>query len=276
MKSIWGIGFGAILVLSFSAGAQVQQHPTPTAATPAPAPKARVVPAHAAPRVSAVRVIARPVRSTVFTPNGTVVSTANDTLIDGLSLTQLLNGVPGLGFDYAHLAAINRNLAVMALIDPITQARLALAERILADESRVPSFFPIGGGGYYDPGYYAPPPPDPGPEPEAEAAAAPAPPQQPIIIIQQPSGPQNSAGYAAPQEPSAEEAPAANGPDNSEFILVRRDGTQIVAGAFVRHDKQIVYITPEGARRTMQFSDLDEDATILINQERGTSLQLPL
>jgi hypothetical protein len=276
MQSIRGIGFGAILVLSFSAGAQTQ-HVTPVAAVSASAPATtHAVSAHAAPRVAAVRVIARPVRSTVFTPNGIVVSTANDTFIDGLSLSQLLNGVPGLGFDYAHLAAINRNLAVMALIDPITQARLALAERILADESRVPSFFAIGGGGYYDPGYYAPPAPDPGPEPEAEATAAPAPQQQPIIIIQQPSGPQNSAGYAAPQEPSAEEAPAANGPDNSEFILVRRDGTQIVAGAFVRHDKQIVYVTPEGARRTMQFSDLDEDATILINQERGTSLQLPL
>src|SRR5713101_7824426 len=35
--------------------------------------------------------------------------------------------VPGLGFDFAHLAAINSGVGVRALIDPVTQHELALA-----------------------------------------------------------------------------------------------------------------------------------------------------
>src|SRR5713226_10218966 len=62
-----------------------------------------------------------------------------------ISVQQLLNPVPGLGFDFAHLAAINRNLDVRALIDPVTQQRLALSERILRETgatSFAPIFFP--------------------------------------------------------------------------------------------------------------------------------------
>jgi hypothetical protein len=39
---------------------------------------------------------------------------------------------------------------------------------------------------------------------------------------------------------------------------------------------QIVYITADGSRRTIAAADLDSDATVRINEERGTPLQLPL
>ena len=47
------------------------------------------------------------------------------------NLSQLLNPVPGLGFDYSNLAALNHDLGVRAIIDPITQQELALSERLL-------------------------------------------------------------------------------------------------------------------------------------------------
>ncbi len=36
----------------------------------------------------------------------------------------------------------------------------------------------------------------------------------------------------------------------------------------------IVYITADGTRRTIAVTDLDSDATVRVNQERGTTLQL--
>jgi hypothetical protein len=58
------------------------------------------------------------------TPNVVVVPADS-----GITLQDLTGQVPGLGFDYEHLAAISGNLAEKALIDPVTMEELALAER---------------------------------------------------------------------------------------------------------------------------------------------------
>lgn len=73
----------------------------------------------------------------------------------------------------------------------------------------------------------------------------------------------------APQE-------AAPLPDVGSFALVLRDGTQVDALAFTRAQDKIIYITPEGGRRTVAASDIDSDSTARVNEERGTPLQLPL
>jgi hypothetical protein len=39
---------------------------------------------------------------------------------------------------------------------------------------------------------------------------------------------------------------------------------------------RIVYITRDGNRKSVLLSELDEDATVRLNQERGTPLQMPL
>jgi hypothetical protein len=39
---------------------------------------------------------------------------------------------------------------------------------------------------------------------------------------------------------------------------------------------RIIYISNEGGRRTIALSDLDKSATVRVNEERGTPLQLPL
>jgi hypothetical protein len=190
------------------------------------------------------------------------LGTSNVAVLNGDSLTlqQLLNPVPGLGFDYEHLAAINSNLGVRALIDPVTQLRLAQAERLLRES---PGVTPVFLGGYGDYGDYGSQPID------AQQ------PQPQIIVLQQPA-PQPAPEVEAPApEPVAGPAPEPR-PDADQFILVLRDGSRITAVAFSRQDSRIVYITPEGKRRSLAISGLDAAATIRVNEERGTSLQLPI
>jgi hypothetical protein len=196
------------------------------------------------------------------TSNTRGTTTSNDIVLNGdsgLTLQDLLNPVPGLGFDYPHLAAINNNLSVQALIDPLTQMRLAQAERLLRDTRGVtPVFF----GGYADSG-----------QQPIEIQQ----PQPQIIVIQQPQPqPAPESGPAPAAEPVAAPAPAESRPGADQFILVLRDGSQVTAVAFSRQDSRIVYITPEGSRRSLAISGLDTAATIRINEERGTSLQLPI
>jgi hypothetical protein len=177
-----------------------------------------------------------------------------------LSVQDLLNPVPGLGFDFAHLAAINHDLGLKAFIDPATQARLAVAERLLRESPRIsPGFFFLDGGGSF-------------------VLPAPTEQQPPIIIVQQPS-PAVAAPVPQPAvAPQSEEALSTSTPlpDEGEFTLVLINGTRIQAVAFTRVHDKIVYITTEGTRRTIAVKDLDSEATLRVNQERGTPLQFPL
>jgi hypothetical protein len=61
-----------------------------------------------------------------------------------------------------------------------------------------------------------------------------------------------------------------------QFTLVLQSGKQIDAVAFTRTSDRIVYITADGNRRTIAASDLNSEATVRVNQERGTPLELPL
>jgi hypothetical protein len=96
---------------------------------------------------------------------------------------------------------------------------------------------------------------------------------QPAIAAQD----QFQAGDAlATEESIAEPAQAAPVQDEGEFTLVLRDGSRISALAFTHSSDKIIYISPDGGRRTFANADLDADATVRVNQERGTPLQLPL
>jgi hypothetical protein len=169
------------------------------------------------------------------------------------NLGQLLNPVPGLGFDYSNLAAINHDLGVRAIIDPITQQELALSERLLQLTPRTPissSFFAS----------------------EPVVMLEQQPPQ--VILVQQPQLPVEQPTDEAPpsDEPAAVEQPPL--PDVGQFVLVQHDGTQIQAVAFTRQDDRIVYITTDGRRKSIAIDDLDMAATRRLNDERGTPLQL--
>ena len=79
------------------------------------------------------------------------------------------------------------------------------------------------------------------------------------------------------QQPVPSAAPdvtEASVPDIGDFILVRRDGRLVFASLFSVVGTQVRYITPEGTRRTLALADLDSDATRQMNEARGTTVQL--
>jgi len=125
-------------------------------------------------------------------------------------------------------------------------------------------FYLLSPGGYYT---------APADDSAAPAADDPQQTDQPVIAAQD----QSQAGDAlATEEPAAEPMQDASVQDEGEFTLVLRDGSRISALAFTHSSDRIIYISPDGGRRTFANADLDADATVRVNQERGTSLQLPL
>jgi hypothetical protein len=170
-------------------------------------------------------------------------------------LGQLLNNVPGLGFNYEFLDAMNQNLGERAFIDPVTQQDLAVAERLSQfGGNGFAGFFPFFGSGYYA-----------GPAEEEQ--------QQPPVIIEQQPAPPAEEQEASSVAPAEEPAPL---PDIGEFVLVLHNGDKIKAVAFTRQNDQIVYITKDGVRNSFPAVDLDAAATQQINQQRGTPLRLSL
>ena len=188
---------------------------------------------------------------------------------NGLSIQQLLNPTPSFGFNYQYLNAVDQDLAEKAAIDPATQLELREAGRF--------GCATLGGGGYvlWGGGYGYPTPEEV--EEQPEESSQPAQPQ--VIVVQVPATTAAATGMSAGSSTgsSAQSANEASGPaepDEVQFVLVMRDGTQLQTAAFTRSANSIIYITPEGARRSIQISDLDTDATIRANNERGTQLQL--
>jgi hypothetical protein len=216
------------------------------------------------------RFVPRPVGSLPHRANHAAPNAFNETGFagSGLTLQQLLDPVPPPGFDYQYLSAIDSDLAVKAFIDPVTQLRVAAAERALRATGGFAgsSFYLLDGGGYYLPE-------------ESEQVDQSQPPQpqlsqQPQIIVLQQAPPTQPAAQPAPEAEAA--PPAAPVPDAGQFILVLRNGTRIQAVAFTNSNGNIVYITADGSRRTIALADLDSATTVRVNEERGTPLQLPL
>jgi hypothetical protein len=201
----------------------------------------------AAPSTSGARASRQPTVIQVA-PNGRVISNpssfANSFNDDGI-------GVPGLGFDYVHLAAISGNFRNNG-------------NGFGQDSHRRGNFItPIFFGGF--PYYSDSPDYQPGPQP----------PQ--IIVIQQPA-PAVTAHQEAPAAQVAYNVPApapapAPVPEVGELILVRRDGRVLFASVFSVIGNQVQYVTPEGIRHTLPLTELDTVATQEMNEARGTTLQ---
>ena len=166
----------------------------------------------------------------------------------------VVNGVPGLGFDYPHLAAISRGF----------QNQFGFANNGFLNNS---GFIPFFGGLPYS----YPPYDEEGPDNYAETG------QQPQFMMPSPQQP-----MALPPAETAPSAPAATPqipppppPELGQLILVRRDGQVLLAVAFTARNGQLTYITNEGARRSFPISELDKDATRQMNDASGTSVSLP-
>ncbi len=242
------------LLACFAAGAQMRGGGSSGVSIPARAAPARVTSmvrqsgVSAAPSTSGARASRQPTVIQVA-PNGRVNSRTNSfansfNFDDGV-------GVPGLGFDYVHLAAISGNFrnngqgfghGTHRQRDFIT-----------------PIFF--GGFPYYSD--------------FSDYQQEQQPPQ--IIVIQQPA-PAVTAQLEAPPTQGAYDAPTpapapAPVPEVGELILVRRDGRVLFASVFSVTGTQLQYVTPEGIRHTLPLTELDTVATQDMNEARGTTLQ---
>ncbi len=251
MKTSRAFGLTAAVLLALPTLAHAQRS-TGVASAPAVHGAPANVPARTAGNTRSSATHARTAASAL----GSVGALDSTNFGGALTVQQLLDPFPGFGFNFEHLSAIDRDIAIKALIDPVTQERLRLALRLSKLGGFAPAGYLLDGGGYYAV------PMDNEQQPQA---------QQPVIIVQQ--APQQPAPQEmAAAEPSPEVPPI---PDEGEFTLVTRQGVKIDALAFTVMDDKIVYITPAGGRRSMALTDLDANATIHLNQERGTPIQLP-
>lgn len=162
-----------------------------------------------------------------------------------------IRGVPGMGFDYQHLAAIEH-----PFLNRFGRGRTLFPyypyfAPLFYDTLPLDDYDSYDGQYPYDsqtPGDYT---------------------QQPQFITQQPP-PQAS----VPLE-SISQTPAPPPPELGELILVRRDGQILLAVAFTVRNGQLTYVTKEGARRSFPVSELDKDATREMNDANGTAVSLP-
>ena len=158
-----------------------------------------------------------------------------------------ISGVPGLGFDFPHLAAVSRGLP---------------QRFVFTDHGSFPFFAPI----FFDPlPLYYP----------SEAGISEAG-QQPIFVMTAPPQPQPATPPAepAPRESTTPQAPAPP-PELGQLILVRGDGQVLLGVAFTVRSGQLTYITNEGIRHSFPVSELDKDATRQMNDANGTSVSIP-
>src|SRR6267378_3847148 len=240
------------LLACFAAGAQMRGGGASGVSIPVRAAPARVTSmvrqsgVSAGPSTYGARASRQPTVIQVA-PNGRVNSRTN-------SFANTFNsddgiGVPGLGFDYVHLAAISGNFrnngqgfghGTHRQRDFIT-----------------PIFF--GGFPYYSD--------------FSDYQQEQQPPQ--IIVIQQPA-PAVTTQQEAPPAQGAYDAPTpapAPVPEVGDLVLVRRDGRVLFASVFSVTGTQLQYVTPEGIRHTLPLTELDTVATQEMNEARGTTLQ---
>jgi hypothetical protein len=157
-----------------------------------------------------------------------------------------INGVPGLGFDFPHLAAVSRGFPQQFAV---------------LNNGFSPFFTPI----FFDPFAFS----EAGVIPDEEQ-------RQPIFLVPQPQQqPATPPAEAAPQQSAAPQAPPSPPPELGQLILVRGDGQVLLAVAFTVRNGQLTYITSEGTRRSFPVSELDKDATRQMNDANGTSVSLP-
>jgi hypothetical protein len=229
-------------------------------------PPGRVVFLHPVSRTSRLpitpviqRVMSGSSSSSASTSQNSAASASNFIVLNGAStnLDQLLNPSPSFGFSFEHLNAVNPDLDIKALIDPITEDRLAIAERLLGETPVAPISFP-----FFD-------------TPSVVMLEE----QPPVIVLQQPQpvAPVTETAPSVEAEPAGSSQPTEAPPprDVGTFTLVLKDGRHLGAVAFTRQKDRIVYITSDGIRRSFPIADLDRDATEQLNEDRGISLQLP-
>jgi hypothetical protein len=154
---------------------------------------------------------------------------------------------------------VQGDLSVRALIDPVTQHRLALARELQRDAGR------------RRPGFGFPP------ILNSVQVVIIQQPQPPVILLQQeqPAELRRVAEPVAAPVPAAILEPPPPPRELGELVLVRNDGRILFAVAVSFGSEHAVYISQQGLRRTVALAEIDLDATLRFNEERGSRLSLP-
>ena len=162
--------------------------------------------------------------------------------------------VPGLGFDYSHVAAVH------------PQGTHGPGHDRGRHGQFVGAYFPFYGGGYYMPLF-----PDDVDEEQAPAADA-----QPVDDGEAEA--EQTTANERPVMPSQDYVPTPRPlppQDSDEYVFVRRDGTLFFATAFAWENGTLRYITREGLRHTLTLDKLDLGATQQFNEQRGLNFRMP-
>jgi len=254
MKMQGRFGLAAAVLLVIPTLALAQQHATGGSFRASPSASAST---SAAPAVHS---------SAIQTHAG--IRTSGARLVTATSPTGMIAG--------ARAAGIDHNLSIKPLIDPATQVRLAERHR-RREPKTFNGFILLDGGG----AYVLPVDTGAGLNAEADAQVA----QDEVQDQGELPGAQQEREQVQ-QELQLQEELEANAhlaeeqskslPDEGEFTLILRSGQEIEAVAFTRVEDRIVYITVGGGRRSVPVRDVDVDATMQLNQERGTPLQISL
>ena len=180
---------------------------------------------------------------------------------DGFNGTDFSN-VPGLGFDYPHLAAISGNRRFHGRgfdrrgFDggfPFGFSGFLLSPPVIIDEGAATD------------SQVAPP--------DSQVAQEDATDDAPIA---EQDAPRRSRASRPPSEPQAESAQApAPVPDVEQYVFVRRDGSLVFAVAYAWDNGTLRYVTPDGLRRSIGRDALDLNATQQFNEQRGIDFHVP-
>ena len=199
---------------------------------------------------------------------GRPVNRANSSIDRPASLPDF-TGVPGLGFDYAHLAAVH----------PQQSGRHGF-------RNRNSGFFPFFDSGFllpYGYGYgYSDTSAD-----DSYASSAPSAPQYSADAANDaqntPSDDRRTS--SDDRRPSSRYGlQAATAPydvvvtpqkQSEQYVFVRRDGTVFFAVAYSWQAGNLFYVTQDGLRRSVTSDVLDMDATQQFNEQRGLTFRAP-
>lgn len=228
----------------------VQMRPAPIVAHPVVAARSFV--AHAPVAVQTLPTGRAPIAAHLRSPHVTVINNGNSSRVATPRFEDADSSqVPGLGFDFIHLAAVNRG----------RNHRVHRAPFVTTPFFGFPFFSDFSA------------------VPPAQAA----PPQ--VIVVQQPISGQGEdadeeiAPRQARRNYSAPTAEASSDPEPlheaGEYVIVKRDGGLAFAVAFSVQGGQLIYITREGLQHSMALSAVDLTATQQMNEQRGTPIHLP-
>jgi hypothetical protein len=189
------------------------------------------------------------------------VSRANSSIDRPASLPDF-TGVPGLGFDYVHLAAVH----------PQQSGRHGF-------RNRNTGFFPFFDSGFLLPYGYGYGYSDTSADDTYASNAVSAPQYSADAANDAQNAPSDdrrtSSRYGLQAATAPYDVVVTPQKQSEQYVFVRRDGTVFFAVAYSWQAGNLFYVTQDGLRRSVTSDVLDLDATQQFNEQRGLTFRAP-